>query len=158
MKPLALIAAYDRNRVIGRDGDLPWHHPEDLGHFKQTTLGHAIIHGRRSYESFGRPLPGRRNIVVTRNPDFSAEGCTVVHDLDKAIEEAYREDDFPFVCGGSRIYAEALPRVTRMYLTEIDETHDGDTHFPEFDEDDWEEIDRRESGVLTFRTLERRGR
>lgn len=156
MEPLNLMVAYARDRVIGRGGRLPWHHPEDLRHFRDTTMGHAVIHGRRSYESLGRPLPGRRNIVVTRRPDYEAPGCEVVNDLDAAIAAARASDPEPFVLGGEEIYRQALPLVTRMYLTEIDEAHEGDTFFPEFDEAEWREVDRRESGPLVFRTLERR--
>jgi len=155
MQPLSLIVAYDRRRCIGRDGQLPWHHSEDLKHFKRTTMGHAIIHGRKSYESVGKPLPGRRNIVVTRQQDYRAPGCEVAHDLDNAIALARQEDDEPFVLGGAEIYRQALPRITRMYLTEIDEEHAGDTFFPDVDESQWREVERRESGPLVFRTLER---
>lgn len=153
--PLNLMIAYDRQRVIGRDGGLPWHHPADLAHFKRTTMGHAIIHGRRSYEDFGRPLPGRRNIVVTRQTGYRAPGCEVAHGLDDAIAMARTSDAEPFILGGAAIYRLALPLVTRMYLTEIDAEHDGDTFFPPVDESEWVEVERRVDGVLTFRTLER---
>jgi len=156
MPPLNLMVAYDRNRIIGTDGGLPWHYPEDLKHFKRTTMGHAIIHGRRSYEDFGRPLPGRRNIILTRRSDYAAEGCEVAHDLDAAIALARETDPEPFVLGGADVYRQALPQVTRMYLTEIDAEHPGDTRFPVIDESRWNEVERVVSGVLTFRTLERK--
>lgn len=154
--PLALMVAYDRNRLIGSDGGLPWRYPEDLKHFKRTTMGHAIIHGRKSYEDFGKPLPGRRNIVVTRQAGYQAPGCEVVGDLATAITAARETDELPFILGGAEIYRQALPLVTVMYLTEIDAEHEGDTYFPAVDESDWVETARREEGVLTFRTLERR--
>ena len=155
MQPLNLMVAYDRNRLIGAAGGLPWRYPEDLKHFKATTMGHAIIHGRRSFEDFGKPLPGRRNIIVTRQSDYQAEGCEVVNDLTAAIALARDTDPEPFVLGGAEIYRQAMPLVTRMYLTEIDAAHEGDTWFPEVDESEWAETERRVSGVLTFRTLER---
>ena len=156
MPSLNLIVAYARDRVIGVDGSLPWRHPEDMKHFKQTTMGHAIIHGRKSYEDFGKPLPGRRNLIVTRQTDYIAEGCEVFNDLDAAIAAARETDDEPFILGGAEIYRLSMPQITRMYLTEIDESYTGDTFFPAFDEGEWVETDRRVSGVLTFRTLERK--
>lgn len=153
--PLAAMVAYDRNRLIGREGGLPWHYPADLRHFKRTTMGHAIIHGRRSYEDFGKPLPGRRNIIVTRQQDYQAPGCEVAHDLDQAIALARTTDAMPFILGGAAIYQLALPQVTALFLTEIDATHDGDTHFPAIDESNWQEVERREEAPLTFRTLQR---
>lgn len=158
LAPLGLIVAYSLpQRAIGRAGDLPWHEPEDLRHFKTMTMGHAIIHGRRSYESFGKPLPGRRNIIVTRNRDFNAPGCEVVHDLDQAIALARSEDPCPWICGGEAIYRAALPLVTICELTEIDcSVDDADTFFPDIDEDAFVETAQRRSGHLTFRRLQRR--
>lgn len=155
MPHLNLMVAYDRNQIIGSEGSLPWHYPEDLKHFKRTTMGHAIIHGRKSYEDFGKPLPGRRNIIVTRQADYVAEGCEVVNSLEAAITLARESDPEPFVLGGAEIYRQALPLVTRMYLTEIDAEHAGDTRFPDFDRSQWRETERREDGLLTFLTLER---
>ncbi|MDA3960564.1 MAG: dihydrofolate reductase, partial [Planctomycetota bacterium] len=114
-----------------------------------------IIHGRKSYEDFGKPLPKRRNIIVTRQSDYQAEGCEVVHDLDAAITLARSSDPEPFILGGAEIYRLALPQVTRLYLTEIDAEHMGDTYFPAVTESEWTETDRRTDGILTFRTLER---
>lgn len=128
---LTLIVAMSRNHVIGRAGQLPWHLPEDLQHFKATTMGHPIIMGRKTYESIGRPLPGRRNIVVTRNADYQAEGITIVHSLDEAIEHCVDQD--AFVIGGAQLYAQALPRANRIYLTLIDSEIAGDTYFPKID-------------------------
>ncbi|NET72900.1 MAG: dihydrofolate reductase [Sphaerospermopsis sp. SIO1G2] len=157
MKKLNAIVAYDRNRLIGADGGLPWRYPEDLKFFRQTTMGHAIIHGRKSYEDFGKPLPGRRNIIVTRQQDYQAPGCEVVHDLDEAIALAYESDDDPFILGGAEIYRLALPQCSRLFLTEIDAEHQGDTYFPAVDESCFKESERRPSGILTFRTLLRLG-
>lgn len=155
MLPLNLMVAYDRNRIIGADGSLPWHYPQDLKHFKRTTMGHAIIHGRKSFEDFGKPLPGRRNIILTRRPGYQASGCEVVSDLASAIALARETDPEPFILGGAEVYRQALPHITRMYLTEIDASHSGDTKFPEFDEAQWQETQREEDGILVFRTLER---
>ena len=155
--PLGLVVAYSKdNRAIGRAGGLPWHHPEDLKHFKKVTMGHAIVHGRKSYESFGRPLPGRRNIIVTRQAGYQAPGCEVVGDVASAIRLARESDECPWICGGEQIYREALPLVTICELTEIDESvADADTFFPEIDEKLFHETASRHSGPLHFRRLER---
>lgn len=155
---LGLVVAYSvPQRAIGRAGGLPWHYSEDLQHFKRVTMGHAIIHGRRSFESFGKPLPGRRNIIVTRNPDYQAPGCEVVHDVETAISRARESDDCPWICGGQAIYQAALHLVTICELTEIDLTlDDADTFFPALDEGLFREISSRHSGNLHFRRLERR--
>ncbi|MDJ0974656.1 MAG: dihydrofolate reductase [Planctomycetota bacterium] len=154
---LGLIVAYARNRVIGRAGGLPWREPEDLRHFKRVTMGHAIVMGRVSHASIGRALPGRRNLVVTRNPDYEAPGCEVFPTLEAALEAAWSEDACPFVIGGAQIYALALPRVTRLEITELALDVEGDTFFPELDAEAWREVHRREhdGGRLAFRTLVR---
>ena len=157
--PLASIVAFAKKRVIGYQDDMPWHYPEDLRHFRRTTQGHAVVMGRTSYEVLGQPLPKRRNIIVTRNTAWQAEGVDVCHDLTSAIALARTDDDLPFILGGGDIYAQSMHLVTRMYLTEIDRDVPGDTFFPEFSEGDWQEIDRwqgTESPELLFRTLERR--
>ena len=154
--PLAMIAAMAKNRVIGRDNKIPWHHPDDLRHFKQLTLGHALIMGRATYDSIGRPLPGRRTIVVSRNRALRIEGCDVAPDLDAALALARATDPEPFIAGGGQIYAEALPRATTLYLTRLDDTHLGDAYFPELNEAEWEETERRRQPGLTFVTLVRR--
>lgn len=156
MRPLALIAAMAKNRVIGNHGDLPWHEPEDLAHFKRTTLGHAVIMGRKTAESLKlRPLPKRRNLVVTRQPGLVLPGFEVFMSLDDAIAAARTTDPEPMVIGGGELYALALPRITIMYLTVIDRDCTGDAFFPAFDERDWHERERRISGALVFRTLVR---
>ena len=156
MDPLYAIVAYDKNRLIGKDGGLPWHYPEDLKYFKKVTMGHAIIHGRKSYEDFGKPLPGRRNIIVTRQQGYQAEGCEVAHDLKQAIILARESDKTPFILGGAQIYAEAMPQVTRLYITEIDADHRGDTYFPPFNHNEFTQEPPRMSGPLTFRIFNRR--
>jgi len=155
---LALIVAWAKGGVIGKQGGLPWHEPEDMAHFKRVTMGHAILMGRKTYESIGRPLPGRRNIILTRDPDFSAEGCEVYTDLEAALDSARQTDGCPFVIGGAGIYALALPRATTLHVTEIDTEVEGDTHFPPIEDEAWEEADHRRSadGRLTFRVLRRR--
>lgn len=138
---LSLIVARARNGVIGRDNALPWRLPEDLAHFKRTTMGHPVIMGRRTWESLGRPLPGRRNLVVTRNPAWTAIGAERMGSLDDAVA-ACAEHAEAFVIGGAELYAAALPRVTRAVVTEIDRDFDGDTHLPSLDPTRWAETSR----------------
>jgi len=128
---IKIIVAMDRKRAIGKDGKIPWHLPEDLRRFRKLTLGHAVIMGRRTFESIGRPLQGRRNIVVTRRPGYVPPGCTVVHRLDDAFSRDPRLDDF--VIGGAEIYAQSLPRARVAFVTEVDTVIAGaDAFFPEF--------------------------
>ena len=141
--PLTLIAAIARNGVIGKDNRLPWHLPADLKHFKALTTGHTVIMGRKTWESLPekfRPLPGRRNIVVTRNRDYRAEGATVVGSLDAPIHAS--QTLTPFVIGGAELYAHALPLAQRLELTEIDADIEGDAHFPHWDRRPWREAAR----------------
>ncbi|MDA1195635.1 MAG: dihydrofolate reductase [Planctomycetota bacterium] len=154
---LALIVAWARGGVIGREGELPWHEPEDLAHFKRVTLGHAIVMGRKTHASIGRALPGRRNLVVSRDPNYAAPGCEVYTSFEAAVESARTTDACPFVIGGASIYALALPHVTRMFVTELDAEVSGDVRFPAYDGEGWSEVDRRSSGDgrLLFRTLDR---
>ena len=127
-----------KNRVIGRDNDLPWRMPADLRYFKRTTLGHHIIMGRKNYESIGRPLPQRHNIVISRNPDFTAPGCQVVNSLEAALSAASSDKEI-FIIGGASLYAQSLPQAERLYLTLIDAEIQGDTYFPEIDWASWHE-------------------
>lgn len=147
MPLLSLIAAMARNRAIGRDNRLPWHLPDDLKRFRRLTMGAPVIMGRKTYDSIGRPLPGRRNIVVTRQPDAAWSGCTVAHSLDEAIALA-RDAEEQFVMGGAELYRLALPRADRLYLTLIDADCAGDAYFPEIDMSAWRERER-ESGAGT---------
>ena len=129
---MALIAAVAANRTIGLGNRLPWRLPEDLRRFKALTLGHPVVMGRRTWESIGRPLPGRLNIVVSRNPGYAAPGATVVHSLDDAWRAAGDADEV-CVIGGTSLFAEALPTADRIHLTEVDAEVAGDTYFPSFD-------------------------
>ena len=139
------------NGVIGSDNTLPWRLPEDLKRFKALTLGHPVIMGRKTHESVGRPLPGRRNIVISRNKGFAAAGCETAASLDAAIAACAGTTDEIFVIGGAQIYAEALPKAQRLYLTEIGAEYPGDACFPEFDRSAWSETarehNRSESGI-----------
>lgn len=148
---LTLIAAVAKNGVIGSNNALPWHLPEDLKHFKALTAGHAVIMGRKTWESLPerfRPLPGRLNIVVTRTPDFVATGATVVHSLEEAekVSTGGTAAVSSFVIGGAELYAHALSRATRLEITEIDAEIEGDARFPDFDRSQWRET-RREAGA-----------
>ena len=137
MTTLSLIAAMARHRVIGVDNRLPWHVPEDLQHFKRITLGKPIIMGRRTWVSLGRPLPGRHNIVLTRQSEWVAEGATVVTSLDAALIAATDAEEV-FVIGGAELYQLALPRAQRIYLTEIELDVVGDAYFPPLDTAQWQ--------------------
>jgi len=140
---LTLIAALADDRVIGRDGGLPWHLPADLAHFKLLTWGKPVLMGRRTYQAIGKPLHGRLNVVVTHDAAWRAEGVTVAHSLDEALRAA---GDAPevMVIGGAQLYAECLPRARRLQLTRIHAQIDGDVRFPEFDLSLWDEVERHE--------------
>lgn len=140
---ISLIVAVARNGVIGVKGELPWHLPQDLAHFKRATLGKPIIMGRKTHESIGRALPQRENIVVTRNPSLVAPGCRVAESLDAALAQCAAEQE-KVVIGGAALYAEALPRAKVLYLTRVHVDLVGDAFFPELDLSQWREITRRE--------------
>jgi dihydrofolate reductase len=148
---IILIAAVGANGVIGRDNDLPWRIREDLQHFKQLTLGHTLVMGRKTYDSIGRPLPGRRTVVVTRQPDWSADGVEVVHD----VEDALKQTGDLYVAGGGEIYRQALPYADRLELTEVDQSPTGDVTFPAFDRSEWQETARDPHDGFTFVTYDR---
>lgn len=133
---LTLVVARARHGVIGRDNTLPWHLPEDLQHFKATTMGHPILMGRRTFESIGRPLPGRRSIVLSRDPGWAREGCERAGSLDEAIALCAGLPE-AFVVGGAAVYAQALPRADRLIVTEVDLEVDGDAWFPAIDPAAW---------------------
>ena len=157
LPPLALIVAVARNGVIGKNGQLPWHVSEDLKHFKKTTNGHAIIMGRNTHDSIGRPLPKRRNIVVTRQGGAVFRGCETAHSLEEAIALARTTDPCPFVIGGASLYQEALPLATELHLTTIDRDVEGDAHFPD-DLSEFEEVESRagETPGVVFKVLRRK--
>ncbi len=156
MRPLALVVAVSENGVIGRDGGLPWHLPEDLRHFRRVTTGHAIVMGRRTWESIGRALPDRRSIVVTRTPGYVAPGADIAPSLEAALALAYATDPEPRVIGGGQLYAAALPLATRIYVTRVHRVVDGDTYFPALDEGEWVAAEKREGDGATYVTLDRR--
>jgi dihydrofolate reductase len=137
MSRLSLIAAMDRNRLIGCENRLPWHLPADLQHFKRITMGKPILMGRKTWESLGRPLPGRLNIAISRNTDYEAEGAVVVSSLDEAVEAAGEAEEI-MIIGGANLYQQALSRVNRLYLTRVDAAFEGDAWFPKINEDEWE--------------------
>lgn len=141
MTRVTLIAAVGSNRVIGVDGHMPWHLPEDLRHFKATTMGHPLVMGRKTFEVIGRALPGRRTIVITRQPDWRHSDVEVAHSFVDALSLAGPADEV-FVAGGGEIYTEAMPWAQRMILTEVDSKTEGDTFFPEWVAEDWREVDR----------------
>ncbi len=140
---ISIIVAMDKKGVIGLDGDLPWHLSSDLKHFKAITMGKPLIMGRKTHESIGRPLPGRKNIVLTHANEFEAEGCMVVHSLEDAFEIAGDVGEV-MIMGGAGIYAEALSHANRIYLTEVHADVNGDVYFPGFDMGDWVEVERED--------------
>ncbi|HSR16133.1 MAG TPA: dihydrofolate reductase [Gemmatimonadales bacterium] len=133
---VSLIAAMARNRVIGRGGALPWHLPDDQKFFRKVTLDHTVIMGRKTFDEIRRPLANRRNVVISRNPDFHPAGVTVVPSLEEALALGATEDEV-FVIGGGEIYREALPQADRLYLTVVEAEVDGDTTFPPYASGDW---------------------
>lgn len=151
---IILIAAVGSNGVIGRDNDLPFRIREDLQRFKRLTVGHTLVMGRKTYDSIGRPLPGRRTVVVTRQPDWSADGVEVTHSLDDALKLAEGND--LYVAGGGEIYRQALPHADRLELTEVDQAPEGDVVFPAFDRAGWTETAREVHDGYTFVTLNRK--
>lgn len=143
-KRVVLVAAHGTNRVIGDRGGIPWHLPEDFAHFKALTLGHTLVMGRATYDSIGRPLPGRTTVVLTRDPDWSADGVLVAHDLDEALEIAAGLPGDVMVAGGAQVYAAAMPVATHQVLSEVHQAPEGDTFYPEPDPGEWVET-RREA-------------
>lgn len=161
---ISLLVAMDEKRGIGKAGGLPWRLSSDLKRFRQLTMGHHIIVGRKTYESIGRPLPGRQMIVVTRNESFAPEGCFVAHSVEAAISLAReRGEGELFVCGGADIYAQTLGAADRLYLTLVHADSDADTFFPEWDAGEWAEVesedhaaDEKNQHPFTFKLLARR--
>jgi len=145
---ISLIAAMAENHVIGRNNQLPWRLPADLKRFKALTMGKPIVMGRKTWESLGRPLPGRTNIVITRDIGYQAEGCVVVHSIDQALEVAAGSDEV-MVIGGEKLYQQVLDRADRLYLTLVKSDVEGDTWFPEFDLTQWREV-QREASIMSL--------
>jgi dihydrofolate reductase len=137
---ISIVVATSANNVIGVDGVLPWHLPEDLRKFKSITMGKPMIMGRATYESIGRALPGRRSIVLSRQSGFEAEGCDIATSAEQALEIAGDVDEV-MIIGGGKVYEQFLPRADRIYLTRVDAHIEGDTWFPEIDRDEWQVID-----------------
>ncbi len=140
---ISIIVAVAENNVIGKDNSLIWHLPRDLKHFKETTSGHYIIMGRKTFESNGKPLPNRTNVIITRDKNFKAEGCIVVHSFEDALKES-KSDSEAFIIGGGVIYEMAMPLTDRIYLTKIHHSFEGDTYFPEINMDEWNITDQRD--------------
>ena len=136
----SLVVAVARNGVIGRDNRLPWRLPDDLAYFKRVTMGHPVVMGRRTWQSIGKPLPGRTNIVVTRDRAFEAPGCVVAHSLEEAWRAAGEADEV-CVIGGTSLFAETLPVADVIHLTEVEADVEGDTYFPDFDRSAWRETE-----------------
>lgn len=167
---IVLIAAVGRNGVIGRDNDMPWRLPTDSKYFKRVTMGRPIVMGRKTFQSIGKPLPGRTSVVITRDPGFAVEGVLRAGSLEEALilAGAVAERDGVgeiFVAGGGQVYAEALPLASRVELTEVDLAPEGDTVFPPLDPRDWEETarvrpdrDARDAADIAFVTFRRRNR
>lgn len=160
---ISLIVAIARNGVIGRQGGLAWHLPADLRHFRQITTGHPIIMGRKTYESIGRPLPGRQNIIVTRDVTFKAEGCQIVHSLDEALQFVNHASEV-FIIGGANLYAQTLALAHKLHVTHIDATIEGDVYFPEMDWNQWRQTmqelhaaDDKNAYNYAFTVYERQG-
>ncbi len=159
MTRFVCIAAVAENGVIGRDGGMPWHYPEDMRRFKEITMGHPVIMGRTTYESIAGqldgPLPGRTNVVLSRsNPDLPEE-VVLVHSVEEAMETVAELDDVAFVTGGATVYEQFLPHTDELLLTEIHEAYDGDTRFPEWDPEEWTEVERDERDEFDFVRYER---
>lgn len=153
MSKLSIIVAMAQNRTIGVDNTLPWRCPEDLKHFKALTMGHHMIMGRKTYDSIGKPLPGRTTVVVTRNTGLQIEGCVMAHSLEQAVA-ACAGDEQVFIVGGAELYAQALPLVDTLYITEIRQDVEGDAHFPDFDKAAWQEVSREVRSQETPQPLE----
>ena len=158
---LSIIVAMSENRVIGRDGTLPWHLSADLKRFKQLTMGHTIVMGRKTYESIGRPLPGRVSIVLSRDPKYRISGVDVVESFEQALAKTRAED--VFIIGGAQLYEKTLPFAERLYLTEVGTMIDGDVFFPDCDWSQWElveslptEVDPKSGLPYSFKTYHRK--
>ena len=163
---ISIIVAMTADRVIGRDNTLPWRLPADLRRFKRLTLGHHLVVGRKTWESIGRPLPGRKMVVITRQRKFRADGVEVVHSIDDALAVARKNgEDEVFIAGGEEIYRQTLARAHRLYLTRVHATIEGDAFFPEYDAAAWTEVEREDRAAdeknphaFSFITCEAAGR
>lgn len=146
---IGLIVAHTKNRVIGKDGSMPWNIPGELSRFRELTTGNVVIMGRRTYESIGKPLPNRYNIILSKTQRFETENCTTAGSLEEALRIAGDRDIF--IGGGGKLYEKAIPLVDKMYITEIDAVIDGDTFFPEFDKNEFiREVEKTVDGELPY--------
>jgi dihydrofolate reductase len=159
---LSIVVAMSENNAIGKDNKLLWHLPADLKHFKEITSGHTILMGRKTYDSIGKPLPNRRNIVITRNADLKLEGVEIYHDLEEALSQCRNEAEV-FLIGGAEIYRQALKYTDKIYLTRVHETYEADTFFPELEPEKWMETqvehhqpEAKNPVAYTFSTLQRK--
>ncbi|MCZ7591204.1 MAG: dihydrofolate reductase [Kiritimatiellae bacterium] len=155
---VSIVVAIAANGVIGKGGQLPWYISEDLRFFKKVTMGKPIVMGRKTWESIGKPLPGRLNIVVTRQRDFSAPGAIVVHSLAAALEHVSKEEEVAII-GGAQLYGETIPLADIIHLTEVNASYDGDTFFPKWERSEWREVSREDhagSPGYSFVRLERK--
>jgi len=150
---LSIIAAMDQNHLIGEEGEIPWNLPADLKYFKKTTLGAAVIMGRKTFESIGSPLPGRRNIILTRNKDYSASGCEVVNSTKEILDDFLEKKEEAFIIGGAEIYKLFLPFSDKLYLTIIEHQFSGDTYFPEIDLQNWDKISEKKGAIDSKNTF-----
>jgi len=141
---ISLIVAFDEQRLIGNNNKLPWHLPADLKNFKQITMGHYMIMGRKTFDSIGKPLPGRTSIIITRKKDFKIEGCIVVNTLNEALIKSEDQQEV-FIIGGAQIFECTLPIATDLFITQIHHLFEGDTFFPEIPKSDWEEVSRKKN-------------
>lgn len=140
---IAIIVATDNNRLIGKDNDLPWKLSADLQYFKRVTMGKPLIMGRKTHQSIGRPLPGRKNIIISTDSEFTAEGCVVVNSIDAALNECADVEEV-MVMGGASLYEQFLPKADKLYLTQVHADLTGDTWFPEWDKAEWQEVERED--------------
>ena len=163
---ISAIVAVSRNGVIGKDNQIPWYLPEDLKFFKRTTLDHHILMGRKNYQSIGKPLPKRTNVVITRDPYFVSTGCVVVHSIEEALQVAHDNGETEaFIIGGGEIYKQAMPYVQKLYISEVDVEVEGDVFFPEIDKSEWDVVseehfpfNERNAFSFTVRVYERKDR
>ncbi|MGE7835073.1 dihydrofolate reductase [Viridibacillus arvi] len=158
---ISLIVAHDENNVIGLNNAMPWHLPGDLAYFKRTTMGKPMIMGRKTFESIGKPLPGRTNIVITRDEEYAREGIIIVHSLEEALAQAEKESEEIMIIGGEQIFRMTLPMADRLYVTKIEKQYEGDTFFPSYG-DEWQvvsqsEVNETEDGLkFTYFVYERK--
>ena len=150
---VSIIVAMAQNRTIGINNTLPWRIPEDLQHFKALTMGHHMIMGRKTFDSIGKPLPGRTTVVVTRNRNLKIDGCIITHSLEEAIAACSKDDEI-FIVGGAELYAQAMPLTDTLNITEIQQDVEGDAHFPEFDKNMWHEVARERRNQSEPQALE----